>query len=148
MVTAAFTSSTQNTTYRLVADNATVTDLIADIVSACSPSDLNNSSTIVATNFNDSLPAPKPEQAVQYYRASSVALTLDGYNNTGALGPAGTPDTPLPTNIDTTLLNCLNSTIGAAVPLVDAGGSMILATPSTMGLVGLAYLVWSISSWA
>ncbi|KAF5330458.1 hypothetical protein D9619_005392 [Psilocybe cf. subviscida] len=148
MVTAAFSSSTQNTTYRLVADNATVTDLIGDLMSNCTSSHLNNSTTILATNFNDSLPAPKPEQVVQYYRASSVALTLDGYNNTGALGPEGTPDTPLPTNIDTTLLDCLNTTIGNAVPLVDAGGSIILATPSTMGLVSLVYLVWSLSSWA
>jgi hypothetical protein len=81
---------------------------------------------------------------VQYYRASSVALTLDGYNNTGALAPEGTPDTPLPTNIDTSLLDCLNQTIGLAVPLID-GAVFQLAAPN-MGLVCLAWLLWCLSS--
>ncbi|KDR73593.1 hypothetical protein GALMADRAFT_280747 [Galerina marginata CBS 339.88] len=144
MMTAAFTSSSQNTTFRLVADNTTVSSLIDDITANCSSS-LSSPSTIVATAYNESLPAPQPEQAVQYYRASSVSLTLDGYNNTGAADPEGTPDTPLPTNIDATLLDCLNQTIGLAVPLVD-GASLRWSAPPSMGLVGLAYLLWSLSS--
>ena len=144
MMTAAFQSSSQNTTFRLVADNTTVSDLIPAITSNCSSS-LSNPSAITATAYNDSAAAPKPEQAIQYYRASSVALTLDGYNNTGALQAEGTPDTPLPSNIDTTLLNCLNQTIGAAVPLVGAANIRWSAPPS-FSLVGLAYLVWILSS--
>jgi len=88
--------------------------------------------------------SPKPEQTVQYYRASSVALTLDGYNNTGALEAEGTPDTPLPTNIDSGLLNCLNGTIGKAVPLVDSA-SLRMMTPS-VGLVSFIWVLWCLSS--
>lgn len=140
MMTAAFSSTTQNNTFRLVADNSTVTSLIQDIVTNCS-SILSSPSTITSTNYNDSLTAPKPEQVIQYYRASSVALTLDGYNNTGALEADGTPDTPLPTTLDTNLLDCLNFTIAEAVPLVDGAG-LRFSAPPTMGLFGLVYLLW------
>jgi len=143
MMFAAFISNTQNNTFRLVADNDTVTSLIEDIKAGCS-SNLNNTDSITANNYNDSLIAPKPEQTVQYYRASTVALTLDSYNNTGALQSDGTPDTPLPTDIDNNLLTCLNTTIGEAVPLVD-GTSLRSSIPS-MRLVGLIYLIWSFSS--
>jgi len=61
---------------------------------------------------------------VQYYRASSVVLALDGYNNTAALNdtkPVG-PPAPLPSTIDVDLLKCINATIGASVPLVGNSG--------------------------
>ena len=144
MTTATFVSnSTDATTFRVLADNTTVTDLIIAIKSNCS-SHLSNSSSSTPSNYSDSLTSlPQPEQAIQYYRASSVALALDGYNNTGALGPDGTPNTPLPSNIDTTLLDCLNQTIGAAVLLVD--GDVRWASPN-MGLVGLFWVLWCIAS--
>jgi hypothetical protein len=69
-------------------------------------------------------------------------LTLDGYNDTAALSnDTNAPDTPLPTNIDTTLLDCLNQTIGLSVPLVDAAGARWTAAPG-MGAIGLFWVVW------
>ncbi|KAF4614854.1 hypothetical protein D9613_002974 [Agrocybe pediades] len=144
MMTAAFISNTQNNTFRLVADNETVTSLIQDIQADCS-SNLKDPDSITATNYFDNSTVPQPEQTVQYYRASSVALTLDGYNNTGALQDDNTPDTPLPSNLDNDLLTCLNTTIGEAVPLVDSA-SFRLSAPSNVGLVGLIYLLWTMSS--
>ena len=137
MMTAAFPSSSQNTTFRIVADNITVATLLVNIVANCS-SDIFSPSTITSSTFNDSLTSPKPEQTVQYYRASTVALTLDGYNNTGALEVYGTPDTPLPANIDVNLLNCLNSTIGEAVPLI---GSASLRSPN-IGTISFIWVLW------
>jgi len=145
MMTAAFSSSSQNTTFRIVADNVTISSLIVDIVANCS-SDIASPLTITSATFNDSLASPKPEQTVQYYRASSVAMTLDGYNNTGALGPEGTSDIPLPTNIDTNLLNCLNSTIGEAVPLIGSAGLRFMAPPVTIGIFNFIWLLWCLSS--
>jgi len=143
MVVADFQSNAENTVFRVVADNTSVTSLIGDIRTNCS-SHLSSSSSTTPFPFNASDPStPKPEQVVQYYRASSVALTLDGYNDTAALAPEGTTDTPLPTNIDTTLLDCLNQTIALAVPLVD-GADMRWAAPN-MGLVGLAWVFWCLS---
>jgi len=49
------------------------------------------------------------------------------------------PDTPLPTNIDTDLLTCLNETICAAIPLVDAASP----TAWNFGITGSAYTVTS-----
>ncbi|KAF7361412.1 hypothetical protein MSAN_01174300 [Mycena sanguinolenta] len=120
MATAAFQSNSTGTTFRLVADNNTVTDLMTDIASNCSQ-------FLTAASINATLPTPfngtvDPEQVVQYYRASSVALTLDGYNNTAVFASENsTADVPLPTGIDTNLLECLNDTIGLAVPLINGG---------------------------
>ncbi|KAF8809096.1 hypothetical protein BYT27DRAFT_7163500 [Phlegmacium glaucopus] len=144
MMTAAFTSSSQNTTFRIVADNTTVSSLILNIVANCS-SDITSPSTITSSTFNDSLASPKPEQTVQYYRASTVSLTLDGYNNTGVLEADGTPDTPLPTNIDTKLLSCLNATIGEAVPLIGSAGLQWTVPPS-IGLISFAWVLWCLTS--
>ena len=88
--------------------------------------------------------APSPGEVVQYYRASSVALTLDGYNNTAALsGDANATAVPLPSNIDTTLLTCLNDTIGEAVPLFE-DAAMRLPMPSVGAFVLLCVLWHSI----
>lgn len=140
MTQANFVSNSTNTTFHLLADNSTVTSLISSIDTNCSSS-LSSSSSYAAFAYNDSnLASPQPESAVQYYRASSVVLTLDGYNNTAAdSSDPNAPNTPLPTNIDTTLLNCLNSTIGQAVPLVD--GAMSMTGPG-MGALGLFWVVW------
>jgi hypothetical protein len=143
MVTAEFVSnSTNETIFRVLADNVTVTDLITAIKANCS-SNLRNSSSSTPSTYSDSLTAlPQPEQAIQYYRASSVALALDGYNNTGTLGPDGSPNTPLPSNIDTNLLDCLNQTIGAAVPLINRG--IRWASPN-MSLLGSFWVLWCLS---
>ncbi|THU97842.1 hypothetical protein K435DRAFT_662114 [Dendrothele bispora CBS 962.96] len=143
-------SSSQNTTFHVVSDNTTVTDLISDIFSNCSSS-INNSSSTTSTplTFNDSDPsAPNAQSAIQYYRASSVVLTLDGYNNSATWGNTtdSTPDTPLPSNIDGTLRDCLNATIGNAVPLVD-GGLKTWSNPTNVpGLIALVWVVLHLSS--
>jgi hypothetical protein len=117
MMSAAFKSGTEGTIYRLLADNATVVALAQEIGTDCSSflADLN-----IAPIGNASVPSQaQPEQALQYYRASSVVLTLDGYNNSAMFESEGTPDTQLPDNIDIILLDCINNTVGNAAPLVD-----------------------------
>lgn len=142
MTEATFTSATANSTFHLLADNSTVISLISSVTTNCST--LINNSTSSSTSsspslFNDSDPfSPRPEQAVQYYRASTVVLTLDGYNDTAALSETNTTaDTPLPSWVDTNLLTCLNDTIGAGVPLVD-GSTHTWQAPSLV----LLFFVW------
>jgi len=146
MQEATFISNTQNTTFHILADNTTVVALIAAIGANCSAT-LSNSSSTQPFQYNDTDPhSSKPEQAIEYYRASSVVLTLDGYNNTAALNnDSSLPDTPLPTGIDTNLLVCLNETVGQAVPLID-GANTRFAAPS-LSLIGLFWVFWSLSSW-
>ncbi|KAJ7182111.1 hypothetical protein C8R46DRAFT_811721, partial [Mycena filopes] len=122
MMFATFQSNaTTGGTFRLVADNNTVTTLTPIIAGNCS-SHLVSSPTSTPTAFDNSgSGSAAPEEVVQYYRASSIALTLDGYNNSAVFAPNDTSvsDTPLPTNIDFTLLDCLNQTIGNSAPLID-----------------------------
>ena len=64
---------------------------------------------------------PKPEQAIQYYRSSSVVLTLDNYNDTKTLNDTAVesdPHVPLPADVDTKLLTCVNRTLGLGMPLM------------------------------
>ncbi|KAI0266215.1 hypothetical protein BC834DRAFT_875947 [Gloeopeniophorella convolvens] len=138
MAQAQFQSNSTNTTFHILADNSTVASLITSIKANCS-SDLSNSGTSTTPSpYTENTTSPRPEQAIQYYRASSVALTLDGYNNTAALGNGSTPNVPLPSGVDTKLLDCLNNTIGEAVPLVD--GALRWGPPKVNALV-LAWLV-------
>jgi len=126
LTTAQFQSKNTGSTFYVLSDESTVSSLIGTVMANCSSS-LNQTSTssspIPFTNIST---VPLPEQALQYYRASSVVLTLGGYNDTAALNgtqnpSASGPTAPLPNGTDTTLLTCLNDTIGRAVPLVDAG---------------------------
>ncbi|GJE85389.1 hypothetical protein PsYK624_014680 [Phanerochaete sordida] len=143
MTQAAFSDANSNNTFHLLADNATVASLIDSVAANCS---LGNTTALTPMPLNTSDPSqPRPEQAVQYYRASSVVLTLDGYNDTAALtNDSSIPDTPLPTWVDGSFLDCLNQTIGAAVPLVDSSNSAGMAaafgTP-TMSLLGLIWVL-------
>ncbi|GJJ08060.1 hypothetical protein Clacol_002267 [Clathrus columnatus] len=111
-------------TYRVLSDNATVQSLITIIAANCSLT----TTTITAVPFNDSSQAsnqPKPEQVIEYYRSSSIALTLDGYNNSAVFSSNDSmPDTPLPSNLNTTFLDCINQTIGAGAPLFDGAQSV------------------------
>lgn len=119
--------NTSSVTYRIVGDNSSVSAVFDALVANCSVAN----STSAKQAFTPSPSTwPLPEQVIQYYRASSFALSLDGYNNTAALSsnmPASnssapvplSQDTPLPSGLNTTFLQCLNTTIAASVPLVD-----------------------------
>ena len=141
MVTSVYVSNTQDTTFYLVADNDTVSAMVPILRQNCS-SVLSSEAPGAPVPYNTSDPnSPKPEEAVQYYRASSATLMLEGYNNTAQLSDnTSLPDTPLPTNIDMNLLTCLNETIGAAIPLVDAASSNVW----TSGVTGSAYTITSL----
>ncbi|TCD60201.1 hypothetical protein EIP91_010551 [Steccherinum ochraceum] len=134
LVTAVFTSATSNSTFRVI--NCTLG---------------NNTSAVPSLFDNSSSTAPPlPEQAIQYYRASSVVLSLDGYNDTSALSDNQTaPDVPLPSWVDLTTMDCLNSTIGQAVPLIDTSlASFTQAPPFTFKhTAGTLALLWILCSY-
>ncbi|KAG6377300.1 hypothetical protein JVT61DRAFT_15088 [Boletus reticuloceps] len=138
MAEATFASNSTNTTFHVLSDNSTVSSLISSIDANCSSS-LSSSSSTSPQPYNASVPGtPSPSQAIQYYRASSIVLTLDGYNNsaTSSSDPNVT-DSSLPSGIDMTLLVCLNQTIGLAAPLVNGAGIRWSTVPSSGSLLGL-----------
>ncbi|KAL1677094.1 hypothetical protein EV122DRAFT_214945 [Schizophyllum commune] len=140
-----FTSNAGNSTFRLVADNSTTTSLIEEINNNCSGNLDSSKTSQNASTFNYTVSwAPSPGEVVQYYRASSVALMLVGYNNSAVWQDDDSKaDDPLPSWVDKNLLSCLNTTIGAATPLID-NGSLQMPVPS-MGLFGVVFAVWIMS---
>lgn len=112
------------------------------------------------SDYNASAPPSlHPEEVVQYYRGSSFALTLEGYNNTAAW-PSNAPypvpitdnstspgadsnDTALPTDgLDSIFLDCVNTSIGEALPIMNRAsiGVSMEGVPLT-GLIWLLVLV-------
>jgi hypothetical protein len=122
---ALFHSKNASSTFMVLADQSTVSSLIGTLKANCS-SYLSNDNTSSSPTPYTNQTTPGPGQAIQYYRASSVVLMLDGYdsgvlNGTQNLNASVAPVVSLPSGTDTTLLTCLNDTIGRAVPLIGAG---------------------------
>lgn len=142
MAQANFISNSTGSTFHVLSDNSTIGSLIDSINTNCS-SNLSSSSSKSPSPYNSSAPGgPQPEQAIQYYRSSSIVLTLDGYNNSATFNnTTNTADSPLPSGVDTTLLNCLNYTIGEAAPLID-GASSRYVSPPCIGFATLVWLLW------
>ena len=89
-----------------------------------------------------------PERAVQYYRASTVVLALDGYNDTAMLsGGNAQTHTPFPAGVDRALLDCLNYTIGESAPMFSdaavqsAGVPAAGVVPHAVVLLGPLYVL-------
>lgn len=89
-----------------------------------------------------------PNQAVQYYRGSSFALMLNGYNNTQPLNttdasgndtvPITNPAPPITSvqGVDTNYFNCLNGSVARNVPLLEAtDGALALYAGNVMILI-------------
>lgn len=129
-------------TFQFLSDNDTVSSILQDVVQACLIGNLVEDYESLAIPYNASSPtAPKPEQAVQYYRGSTAVLTLDGYNNTSIFRANGTADVSFPKDFDEDLLNCLNSTVGDSILLVEGTSHGARYSPSS-GPVALVYLLW------
>ncbi|CAE6491702.1 unnamed protein product [Rhizoctonia solani] len=133
--------------YYLVGDADTVSAVMEAVVAQCSVANATG------TPVDDNNSTVHVEQAVQYYRSSSFMLALTSYNNSASL-PSNAPtdnntaplppsaDTPLPTGTNTTFLNCLNETIGASIPIMDAAPGALRAT-SGLNAVGILWLmIW------
>ncbi|KAF5382114.1 hypothetical protein D9615_004453 [Tricholomella constricta] len=132
-------NAASSTTFRVLTDSATATFLSTSLTH-CNP--FLNLSSVSPEPYPASPPGgiPLPVQALQYYRASSVVLTLDGYNNTAAILPAGAAsNTFLPGSTDTNLLTCLNSTIGRSVILVEK--HQPLSDHAIFGIVAASVIV-------
>lgn len=154
MTTMTLTQQSTNDTLRIISDHGTVDILGQKLQQRCSSHFATPPSGTRAPYEGSGTSLPAPEHVIQYYRGSSVALALDGYNNSATFSEDdSTPNTALPT-IDADFLNCINSTIGSQVPLVtDTGsshgnGSSALSASlvSGSGLVGSLSLVLAILS--
>jgi hypothetical protein len=101
--------------FRLMAGNATILSLIPDLTANYTIY-LSNSS---APPNGLSTPYAPPYTFSDTTGPTTLALSLDPYNNATYSVEEGTPDTPLPVlgTKDAALLECLNTTIGLAALL-------------------------------
>ncbi|EJD40871.1 hypothetical protein AURDEDRAFT_115731 [Auricularia subglabra TFB-10046 SS5] len=121
-------ASAPGQSYHIIGDNNSVSQVLLELESKCHV--FNSSVTPYdLTRPNNNLPGPA--QIVQYYRASSFALALDSYTGSNDSAAALT----LPSSIDQPFLLCLNSTIAAAVPILDAPASNHLSTVTIIWIV-------------
>ncbi|KLO05913.1 hypothetical protein SCHPADRAFT_707257 [Schizopora paradoxa] len=169
---ATFTSSDYDTTAIVLADNATLYSIINTTTYACG-SYLADTSSIYATSFDGyEGDGPQESQAIQYYRASSVVLTVDNSNGDSSYNNYATNSNGNSDNSDNNdyssyssysgsngystisssnayssssngyyysgMVDCLNQTIGASVPLV--GSAYAWAQPGHM--MGSLSLFW------
>ncbi|KAF8152352.1 hypothetical protein B0H34DRAFT_663786 [Crassisporium funariophilum] len=133
-------------TFRVISDNATIDYLHTALIYSCNRENANRFGVIFTAPEPyglDSSADPSPLDAVQYYRASSVVLTLDGYNNTAAIDPTDTlvAAREIPGNVSKYFLNCLNETIGVTVPLIASSTGAYTYIPFNFGVWSLL-LVW------
>lgn len=162
-------SSGSISTFHVLADNATITSLIPPLNLNCSllyNTTISSASPSDWSSYVGSSSDPQPEQAIQYYRASTVVLTLDGYNNTAIFSSdENAQQIDLPESMDGQLASCLKLTIGAAVPLlyVDrifgnetgtaSSGAFgmwrddVMRPGSLCGLVGLMWAALCVARW-
>ncbi|KDQ11036.1 hypothetical protein BOTBODRAFT_136323 [Botryobasidium botryosum FD-172 SS1] len=140
------TTTPDNSTapYYLLGDKSSVAVVLDALVLNCSV--VNTTSSITAFNFTlNSTSTPRPEQVVQYYRESSFALSLSTYIDKASLPSEAPPTedsalpdpsliTPLPPGTNLGFLDCLNQTIGAAVPIMNSGmaGSQFGGSATTL----------------
>ena len=143
LTVATFTSlSGSPSTFYVLSDNTTITSLITDLSSNCTSFLTTPSSNLSSPYLN----TPQPEQVIQYYRASSIALALEGYNNSATYSSDSfAPDSPLPSTVDVNLVQCLNQTIGVAAPIPDGTISSRFGL-SNLNFIGLMGLLWLILS--
>lgn len=162
-----FSNASEAVQFRLLGDNVTVSALIPLIQYNCSM--INNSTSsssafLYASNstFNSSSPSdaisyPRPEQAIQYYRASTLVLTMDGYNDSSVFSTTSATSnstatgsqTPLPSlgSMDQLFMTCLNDTIGQAVPLVDAAYSIRLGGGMSLNIMLAIWVFACLRQW-
>ncbi|KAJ7167072.1 hypothetical protein C8R46DRAFT_899568, partial [Mycena filopes] len=123
-------------TFRFLADNQTVTEIIPILNGTTCASNLTLSATLAEWVQGGS---PEPKAAVQYFRASSAVLTLDSHDiHIDSTKPTGQ------------LYDCLVEKIAASIPLVDPlpkysrGEKAGIALGTIAGVALLAGLGWCI----
>ncbi|KAF6763878.1 hypothetical protein DFP72DRAFT_1040578 [Ephemerocybe angulata] len=152
VLTITASDSTPSTKFRVVADSDTIKSLYDGNLVDCLPRKKKDKKKLLKSEDYEGVleekgDMPKPEQAIQYYRGSSVVLSLDGYNNSAAFTEdISVPDTPLPADLNTAFLECLNSTIGREVLLMVNDGAPAISPrmgPANLGLLAVA--IWVLS---
>ncbi|KAF9531714.1 hypothetical protein CPB83DRAFT_82194 [Crepidotus variabilis] len=158
--------ASNSTTFRILSDNTTILSLIEDVNIDCSqyftlytntsftyPYALSRNASEGATPFvipytfnNISGPAnPQPEQVIQYFRGSTIALTLDAYNNSATYATGNSllqVDSSLPkfNGGEQQIYDCIAKAIRSAAPLMNSSNRLRVSSLN-FGTFGLAWII-------
>ncbi|KAH7100367.1 hypothetical protein BKA62DRAFT_620146 [Auriculariales sp. MPI-PUGE-AT-0066] len=128
--------------FYLVGDSSSVALVFSAIVANCNATNLDQPLATLtyplpagATNVT----MPDTEEIIQYYRASSFALALEGYNSSVATAPSESQayagPVGLPASVDASFLQCINATTAEFVPIMDAPEKYHLTTNDIVWIV-------------
>ncbi|KAF8997058.1 hypothetical protein BDQ17DRAFT_1249070, partial [Cyathus striatus] len=100
----------------------TLSSSLSSPLSTCSSANISLTEPIPLNSSTED--HPKPEEAIQYYRASSIVLSLDGFNN--SIAHSKNISTFLYMNVpedavDGNVVSCVNRTVGENVLLPNGG---------------------------
>lgn len=111
-----------------ITPNANNTPSFFFISDTYSAGEVKGAITLNCTDVTASDPIPfnstgdiQPGSVVQFYRGDSAAILLQGYDDAKESPgyPSSIPNPPFPSSVNMTTWGCLNSTIGASIPLLN-----------------------------
>jgi hypothetical protein len=131
--------------FYLIGDSSSVSLVDTALVVNCNTTDLipftNLTNTVPDSDSSNTMFHPKATEIVQFYRASSFALALVGFNASvlpavsDSAPYAGIPLDALPDYVDRPLLQCINRTIAFIIPIMDSPQKHKLTTGEIIGIV-------------
>jgi len=121
--------------FYLIGDFSSVSGTQVELVALCNATSLDEPFTAFTYPISDGTNTtqyPEATEILQFYRTSSFALALSGFNASAL--PEGTafPIDVLPDSVDRAFLQCINSTIASTIPIMDPPQSPISSVTATM----------------
>ena len=146
--------------FYLIGDSSSVPLVQAALVTSCNATNLDEPLTKLVYPIPDRTNItnyPDATEIIQFYRASSFALALDGFNASALPDTTLSAVDALPASVDRAFLECINSTIASTIPIMDAPKKFKLSAStivwivfgSILAAIGLVYvgsLLWGYAS--
>jgi len=141
--------------FYLIGDSSSVSVAQVALMANCSATSLDEPFTALVypiTDGTNTTHYPKTTEIIQFYRASSFALSLSGFNASEL--PEGTVSAvvALPDSVDRSFLECINRTIASTIPIMDASEkhatSPAVAQASKCGaVIGVLLVCLALTYW-
>jgi len=124
--------------FYLIGDSSSVSLVQAALITSCNATGLNEPFTKLVypiPNGANTTNYPDATEIIQFYRASSFALALDGFNASALPDTTLSAVDALPASVDRAFLQCINSTIASTVPIMDAPQKFKLSSDAIIYIV-------------
>ena len=127
--------------FYLIGDFSSVSVVQVELVNHCNATSLDEPFTAFTYPIYDGTNTtryPEATEIIQFYRASSFALALSGFNASALPEGAVSVIDVLPDSVDRAFLQCINSTIASTIPIMDnPKRPMNSAAPSAIIIIGM-----------